>query len=244
VVKTIRPLLTKLTTMPIADDRIFQAIERLHRNLDGVRQLLTNDRMSSVRLVLNPEKMVIAEARRTYTYLALFGYRVDAVVVNRIFPDEITDPYFGKWKDIQAEHLETVRESFEPVPILTARLFDREMVGLDLLADMGEEVYGDLDALAILHRDEPLRVRKRGTSYVLSLRLPFVERGELEVFRKADELYIRVGSYKRNLILPQTLQRLDVKEANFEDGRLDVRFARAEGTGPRIGTGASSRQGG
>jgi arsenite-transporting ATPase len=236
VVKTIRPLLTKLTSMPIADDRIFQAIERLHRNLDGVRQLLTNDRMSSVRLVVNPEKMVIAEARRTYTYLALFGYRVDAVVVNRIFPDEITDPYFGKWKDIQAEHLQTVRESFEPVPILTARLFDREMVGLDLLAEMGDEVYGETDAMAILHRDEPLRVRKRGTSYVLSLKLPFVERGDLEVFRKADELYIRVGSYKRNLILPQTLQRLDVKEANFEDGRLDVRFAREAESGPQVGT--------
>jgi len=242
VVKTIRPLLTRITTMPIADDRIFQAIERLHKNLDGVRQLLTNDRMSSVRLVLNPEKMVIAEARRTYTYLALFGYRVDAVVVNRIFPDEITDPYFGKWKDIQAEHLETVRESFEPIPILTARLFDREMVGLELLAEMGQEVYGDLDALAILHRDEPLRVRKRGTSYVLSLRLPFVERGDLEVFRKADELHIRVGAYKRNLILPQTLQRLDVKEASFEDGRLDVRFARESGAGRRVGT--VSRQGG
>jgi arsenite/tail-anchored protein-transporting ATPase len=242
VVKTIRPLLTKLTTMPIADDRIFQAIERLHKNLDGVRQLLTNDRMSSVRLVLNPEKMVIAEARRTYTYLALFGYRVDAVVVNRIFPDEITDPYFGKWKDIQAEHLQTVRESFEPVPILTARLFDREMVGMELLAAMGQEVYGDLDALSVLHRDEPLRIRKRGTSFVLSLRLPFVERGDLEVFRKADELHIRVGSYKRNLILPQTLQRLDVKEASFEDGRLDVRFARDSGAGPRVG--AASRQGG
>jgi arsenite-transporting ATPase len=242
VVKTIRPLLTKLTTMPIADDRIFQAIERLHRNLDGVRQLLTNDRMSSVRLVVNPEKMVIAEARRTYTYLALFGYRVDAVIVNRIFPDEITDPYFGKWKDIQAEHLQAVRESFEPIPILTARLFDREMVGLDLLAEMGDEVYGEEDALAVLHRDEPLRVRKRGTSYMLSLRLPFVERGDLEVFRKADELYIRVGAYKRNLILPQTLQRLDVQEANFEDGRLDVRFAREAGSGPRVGT--VSRQGG
>jgi arsenite-transporting ATPase len=106
---------------------------------------------------------------------------------------------------------------------------------------MGDEVYGDLDALAILHRDEPLRVRKRGASYLLSLKLPFVERGDLEVFRKADELYIRVGSYKRNLILPQTLQRLDVKEANFEDGRLDVRFARQD-AGPRVGT--VTRQGG
>src|SRR5207302_10664632 len=133
VVKTIRPLLSRLTSMPIADDRIFAAVERLHRNLDGVRQLLTNDRMSSMRLVLNPEKMVIAEARRTYTYLSLFGYRVDAVVVNRIIPAEVNDPYFGKWKDIQAEHLETVRESFQLVPILPVRLYDRGVVGLERL---------------------------------------------------------------------------------------------------------------
>jgi arsenite-transporting ATPase len=236
VVKTIRPLLTRLTSMPIADDRIFAAIERLHRNLDGVRQLLTNDRMSSVRLVVNPEKMVIAEAKRTYTYLSLFGYRVDAVVVNRIIPEEVEDPYFGKWKDIQAEHLETVKESFQPVPILTARLFDREMVGLDLLAEMGEEVYGERDATDILHRDEPLRVRKRGTSYMLSLRLPFTEKAEIEVFRKADELFVRVGSYKRNLVLPQTLQRLEVKEASFVEDRLEIRFAREAGTPARTGT--------
>jgi arsenite-transporting ATPase len=240
VVKTIRPLLKKLTSMPIADDRIFAAIERLHRNLDGVRQLLTNDRMSSVRLVVNPEKMVIAEARRTYTYLSLFGYRVDAVIVNRIIPDEVEDPYFGKWKDIQAEHLQTVRESFEPIPILTARLFDREMVGIALLEEMGQEVYGEKLGTEILHADDPLRVRKRGTSYVLSLRLPFVDRTDLEVFRKGDELYIRVGTYKRNLVLPQSLQRLDVQEANFVGDRLEVRFAR------RLATiaGATQRQGG
>jgi arsenite-transporting ATPase len=236
LVKTIRPLLTKLTSMPIADDRIFAAVERLHRNLDGVRQLLTNDRMSSVRLVMNPEKMVIAEAKRTYTYLSLFGYRVDAVVVNRIIPAEVEDPYFGKWKEIQAEHLETVKESFQPVPILTARLFDREMVGLDLLAEMGEEVYGERDATDILHRDEPLRVRKRGTSYMLSLRLPFTEKAEIEVFRKADELFVRVGSYKRNLVLPQTLQRLEVKEASFVEDRLEIRFARDAETPARMGT--------
>ncbi len=239
VVKTIRPLLSRITTMPIADDRIFAAVERLHRNLDGVRQLLTNDRMSSVRLVVNPEKMVIAEARRTYTYLSLFGYRVDAVVVNRIIPDEVEDPYFGKWKNIQAEHLVTITESFEPVPVLTARLFDREMVGIDLLAEMGQEVYGDLEGTEILHRDEPMRVRKRGTSYVLSLRLPFTEKAELNVYRKADELFVRVGSYKRNLILPQTLQRLDVKEASFVGDRLEVRFTREPAAAPR----ASSTRG-
>jgi len=228
VVKTIRPLLTRITTMPIADDRLFSAVERLHRNLDGVRQLLTNERMSSVRLVVNLEKMVIAEARRTYTYLSLFGYRVDAVVVNRILPDEVSDPYFGKWKDIQAEHLQTVRESFEPLPIIPVRLFDREMVGLDLLAEMGRELYGDEDdGTRLLHRDEPIRVRKRGTSYVLMMNLPFADRTDLDVFRKGDELFIRLGPYKRNLILPQTLQRLEVQDASFVEGRLEVRFARA-----------------
>jgi arsenite/tail-anchored protein-transporting ATPase len=240
VVKTIRPLLTKLTTMPIADDRIFQAVERLHRNLDGVRQLLTNERMSSVRLVVNPEKMVIAEARRTYTYLSLFGYRVDAIIVNRIIPPEVDDPYFGKWKEIQSHHLETVRESFEPVPILQARLFDQEMVGLDLLGHMGSEVYGEREATDVLHRDEPIRVRKRGTSYVLSMRLPFTDRADLDVFRKADELHLRVGSYKRNLMLPHTLQRLDVQEANLVDDRLEVRFAR----GPRQPARATAERGG
>jgi len=239
VVKTIRPLLSRITSMPIADDRIFAAVERLHRNLDGVRQLMVNDRMSSVRLVVNPERMVIAEARRTYTYLSLFGYRVDAVIVNRIIPDEVNDPYFGKWKDIQAEHLATVRESFEPIPILTARLFDREMVGLDLLVELGDEVYASRDGTEILHRDEPMRVRKRGTSYVLSLRLPFVEKSNLDVYRKGEELYVRVGSYKRNLVLPQTLQRLEVKDASFVEDRLEVRFARE--TAART---AGSRQGG
>src|SRR3989440_9079762 len=173
VVKAVRPLVTRITSLPIADDRFFASVERLHRNLDSVRRVLTDDKVSSVRLVVNPEKMVIAEARRTYTYLSLFGYRVDAVMVNRIIPESVTDPYFGKWKEIQREHLETVRDSFQPVPILTARLFDREMVGIDLLAEMGAEVYGDQDGTAILYRDEPMRIRKQGTSYVLSLRLPF-----------------------------------------------------------------------
>jgi arsenite-transporting ATPase len=228
LVRTVRPLLTRLTSMPIADDRIFAAIERLHRNLDGVRQLLTNEHMSSVRLVVNPEKMVIAEARRTYTYLSLFGYRVDAVVVNRIIPDEVEDPYFGKWKDIQAEHLASVHESFQPIPILTARLFDREMVGSTLLGELAAEIYGDTDVTAILHQEDPLRVRKIAGVYVLSIRLPFVERTGLNVFRKSDELFVRIGSYKRNVILPQVLQRLEIQEAAFVDDRLEVRFAQAD----------------
>jgi arsenite-transporting ATPase len=226
IVKTVRPLVSRVTSLPIAGDRVFDAIERLHRNLDAVKQILTDASTSSVRLVLNLEKMVIAEARRTYTYLGLFGYRVDAIVVNRVLPPDVTDPYFGKWKGIQAEHLATVHESFEPVPILSARLFDREMVGLSLLTEMGDEVYGELDATDVLYRDEPIRVRKRGTGYVLTLRLPFASRDDMDVHRRGEELFVRVGSYKRNLILPQTLKRMTVREANFAGDHLEILFGR------------------
>ena len=226
VVKGVRPVVARMTTLPIAGDRFFGAVERLHRNLDAVRRILTDEKAASVRLVVNLEKMVIAEARRTYTYLGLFGYRVDAVVVNRIIPDDVTDPYFGKWKDIQAEHLRTVRESFEPVPILTARLFDREMVGLDLLAEMGREVYDDRDVTAVFYRDDPIRVRRRAGGYVLAMRLPFVSRDDMDVHRRGDELFVRVGTYKRNLILPATLQRLEVRGANFVGDHLEIAFAK------------------
>jgi arsenite-transporting ATPase len=238
VTKTIRPVLTRMTSMPIPDERIFAAVERLHRNLEAVRRMLTDEKQSSVRLVVNPERMVIAEARRTYTYLSLFGYRVDAVVVNRIIPAEVNDPYFGKWKDIHTEHIHEIEQSFQPVPILRARLFEQEMVGMDLLERMGDEVYGDLEAARVLHRDQPIKVRKRGPWYVLVMRLPFTDRGDIDVHRKADELYVRVGSYKRNLILPHALQRLEVKQARFSEEGLEVRFAersarRAAGAGQR-----------
>ena len=235
VVKGVRPLVTKMTTLPIAGDRFFASIERLHRNLDAVHRILTDEHTSSVRLVVNPEKMVISEARRTYTYLGLFGYRVDAVVVNRIFPDDIEDPYFSKWKDIQAEHLRSVHESFDPVPILTSRLFEREMVGIPLLEDMGDEVYGDIEATDILFRDDPIRVRRRAGGYVLVMRLPFVAREDMDIHRKGDELFIRVGTYKRNLILPQTLQRLEVRGANFVGDHLEISFARPPGAAAQGG---------
>jgi arsenite/tail-anchored protein-transporting ATPase len=235
VVKAVRPIVSRMTTLPIAGDHVFAAVERLHANLDAVKGILTDEDVSSVRLVVNPEKMVISEARRTYTYLGLFGYRVDAVIVNRVLPPEITDPYFGKWKDIQAEHLATVHESFEPVPILKARLFDREMVGIPLLVEMGDEVYGDGDALGILYHDDPIRVRKRGTGYVLTMRLPFVSRDDMDIHRRGEELYVRVGSYKRNLILPQTLKRMVVRGASFAGDHLEILFAR-EPMGPAEGS--------
>lgn len=231
VVKVVRPIVSKMTTMPIVGDQVFNAVERLHGNLEAVRKILTDQKTSSVRLVVNPERMVIAEARRTYTYLSLFGYGVDAVVANRIIPEEVTDPFFGTWKAIQTEHLATITESFAPVPILQARLFDRETVGLDLLRTMGEEVYGDINEAKVLHRDDPIRVRKTDDGTVMSVRLPFSGAGDLDVHRNEDELFIRVGAYKRTMLLPQMLRRMEIADASMAGQHLHIRFIRPETAG-------------
>jgi arsenite/tail-anchored protein-transporting ATPase len=155
---------------------------------------------------------------------------VDAVVVNRMLPDDVTDPYFGKWKEIQADHFRIITESFAPLPILTCRLFDDEMVGLDRLAEVAAEVYGSRDPADVLAESRPLRVTKqRGGGYALRMELPFAERGDLDVHRKGDELLIKVGGYKRNVLLPQALQPLEISAANLRGGTLVVRFDAREG---------------
>jgi arsenite-transporting ATPase len=228
VVKVVRPVLERMTSMPVARDKVFGAIERLYRNLREVGEILTDAKRSSIRLVVNPEKMVIAEARRLFTYLALFGYRVDAVVANRLLPDSVEDPYFAKWKKIQATHLDAIRESFEPVPVLTARLYEEEMVGPGLLRELGDEVYADRDPAAILHTEEPMRV-VAGTKgrMVLELKLPFAE-GRLDLTRKDDDLIVTIGNYRRSIMLPQSLRRRQVTGAEFDGPLLKVTFDQGE----------------
>jgi arsenite-transporting ATPase len=231
VAKVVRPVFNRVIGPLIANDQVFKAIERMHHTLEDVRGLLTDQKTSTVRLVMNAEKMVIAEARRTYTYLNLFGYRVDAVVCNRLLPDEVHDPYFEKWKAVQSEHLETIRESFSPVPVLTVPLYDREMIGVKLLDKLGKDLYGKQDPTSILYKDEPVRVRKSGDTYVLSMRLAFTDKGELDLMRKGDDIHVKVGPYRRSLMLPTVLSRLEIADAAFEDGRLNITFERRESRG-------------
>lgn len=224
VVRVVRPVLERVTSIPVAKDKVFGAIERLYRNLEQVGRILTDAEHSSIRLVVNPEKMVIAEARRLFTYLALFGYRVDAVIANRLLPESVEDPYFAKWKKIQATHLDTIRESFDPVPVLTARLYDEEMVGVRLLRDLCEEVYGEGDPAAILHTDEPMRVSAgKNGEMILELRLPYAD-GRLDLSRKEDDLIVTIGSYRRSIMLPQSLRRRQVADAVFDGPVLKVTF--------------------
>jgi arsenite-transporting ATPase len=220
----VRPLLNAVTSMPIASDKVFAATYRFYERLNGVRVLLTDPEFASVRLVVNPERLVIAEARRTATYLSLFGYRVDAVIANRLLPDEISDPWFKAWKEAHAEHLATIEEGFAPVPILRAELASAELVGVDALRQFADDLYGELDAAAVLYIDDPLRVESVGDDYVLRLALPFADRDDLELGRHGDELQVRVGPYRRSLVLPDSLRRREVVAATLDGAHLDVTF--------------------
>jgi len=233
--KAVAPVLKRVTSLPVANDQVFAAGRRFYDRLDGVRELLTDPEVTSVRLVVNPERMVIAEARRTYTYLSLFGYRVDAVVANRLLPDDITDPWFEKWRSLHAEHLATIESSFAPLPVLRAELAADELVGVDRLRGFALAVYGERDPVAVLHEGETLTVTKRAGDYHLTLQLPFVDHDDLEVGRKDDELLVRVGPYRRALLLPDSLRRRSITDATLRQGKLRVVFA---GDEPKVRKGS------
>jgi arsenite-transporting ATPase len=182
--------------------------------------------------VVNPERMVIAEARRTYTYLSLFGYHVDAVIANRLLPDAVTDPWFKAWKEAHAEHLSTIEAGFAPLPVLRAELAEHELVGIDRLRAFADALYGDVDPASVLHEGEPVKVEKRGTESVLSIQLPFTDRDDLELGRHDGELLVRVGPYRRALVLPDSLKRQEVAGARMVDGRLEVTFTKTAGRNP------------
>jgi arsenite-transporting ATPase len=224
VAKVVRPVLSRVMSMPIPGDDVFKAGEGFYARIEGVRRVLVDPEITSARLVMNLEKMVVAEARRTYTYLGLFGYAVDAAIVNRIIPEAVTDPYFKRWRELQAEHLETVEEAFADLSLLRLRLFDEEMVGVGKLRLLAEELYADLDPTDRLATSTPFRVFEEGDDVVLALFLPFAEKGEVDVMRRADEVYITVGPYRRSLVLPDSLRRREVVGAKLMEGELWVRF--------------------
>jgi arsenite-transporting ATPase len=230
--RIVAPVLSRVSTLPVAGDDVFGATHRFYARLDGVKALLADRGRSSVRLVVNPEQVVIAEARRTYTYLSLFGYRVDAVIANRLLPDAVDDPWFEHWKVAQRRHLEVIEESFRPLPVLQAALARDEPVGVDRLRELAAGLYGERDPAAVLHDAEPMSITRRGDRHVLELALPFVERDELEVGRHGDELLVRVGPYRRSITLPDTLRSKAVHAASLRAGRLTVTFVAGAGVPP------------
>jgi len=223
--RSVRPLLGRGA---LPDDDVLAAVERLYGQLAAVQGLLTDPTTTSVRLVLTPESVVLAEARRTFTSLALYGFAVDGVVANRLIPDGGDDPWRLAWVAAQTEQLAEARRSFAGLPVRTVPYLAAEPVGLAALAELAEAMYGDADPLAVAPAEPALTVVRDGDEYRLSLPLPLVERGEVGLARSADELVVTVGPHRRLVALPESLRRCDVAGATLADGRLTVLFTEAE----------------
>src|SRR5205085_7463643 len=202
VMPTLRPVLSHLVGVPMPPDRVFGAVERLHGELTDVHRLLTDPTSTSVRLVLTPEAVVVAEARRTLTSLSLYGYRVDGVIANRVFPAEGADEWRGAWVSAQESVLAEVRQSFVDLPIWMSSYQPGEPMGADALAAFAEAAYAGSDPLAIPTGEGPMTITRTDTGAVLRIALPFAAKEDVDLARHGDELVVTVGSYRRLLALP------------------------------------------
>jgi arsenite-transporting ATPase len=223
--KLAKPIVARVSNIPVAGDRVFNAVRRFYDRLEGVRELLTDGDIASARLVVNAERLVVAEARRTYTYLSMFGYHVDAVIANRILPGDIEHPWLAQWRATQAAHLESIAEAFAPLPIFTSALANEEIIGTAALSMFAKTCYGDDDPAARLSFAEPLQVEAHDGGMALSMHLPFVTRDEVQLGRTEDELVVTVGPHRRAVMLPDSLVRRRVAGARFVDDRLVVEFS-------------------
>ena len=213
--------------MSLPGEAVFEDIERLVRNLVAMNDILRDRSSTSIRLVMTPDRMVVKEAMRTFTYLNLYGYLTDAVVVNRVFPQEVGDGYFGGWRDRQQEHLDLVRSAFSPIPILTAPYFSEEVMGAQMLDRLGDELFDELAADAVLHEELAQELTTSNGSATLRLALPFAERGEIELKKIGLEVVVRVAGQKRTIMLPPALAAYHTAGAHFSDGALEVEFQKA-----------------
>jgi arsenite-transporting ATPase len=230
-------VLERMIGIPVPKSEVFDAAERLLRRLEHVHQLLADPDLTSVRVVLTLEQISIAEAERSFTYFHLFGYPSDLVIANRVLPKG-SGAYFERWRQAQQRYLPMVEQAFAPVPVRTIPLFEREMVGSELLTELGHALFGKGDPTEVLYRGRPYRVLREDGRYVLSLELPFTSREEVSLSRRADELMLQVGGWRRTLVLPHALVGAQAEGARMIDNTLKVYFA------PKSGGKSGARNGG
>lgn len=231
VAGVIRPLAKALTDFPWPEKAVLNSIQELFSEFEEVQALLTDSEKTSVRLVVNPEKMVIKEAQRAFTYFNLYGYSTDLIICNRLIPDSVTDSHFQAWKKSQKKYHQLIEESFSPLPIWDVPLQKQEVVGLPMLKIMADILCGGDDPTKLFFRGQAQSIRRLNKHYVITLTLPFTSKGKISLIQDGDELTIQVANFRRNVILPHALRGLVVTEAKMDEGRLRIKFDRAGAEG-------------
>ncbi len=226
----LRPIIKPILNVPYPDDEVFDSAQKLYHDLEKMSKILKDPQKTSIRLVLNPEKMVVKEAQRTFTYLNLFGYHTDLIICNRLIPKEVNDRYFNSWKESQSQYHRLIEEAFAPLPIRDVPLFSQEVVGEVMLRLTGKALFGDDDPSLFFFHGQARGIKRRDGYYIMTIPLPFLEKEDISLSRNGDELIIHAGKQKRNIILPRSLLGLEIEGAKFEGDNLKIRFREKEKT--------------
>ena len=224
-VKVAGPLVEKTTGIPMPGEETFNEVENLYGRLGELRRLLCRKEEVSVRIVTTPERIVVKEAKRNFSYLHLYDYNVDAVIVNKIYPQASLDGYFNRWMECQRESLKDIHGSFGEIPVFHLEYMKSELRTLNKLKDAAKQLYANTDPSAILFQDTVFALRREEDRYCLYVTLPFASRQEFELEQRGDELHISVKNQHRNLMLPKKLQNREIESAKSEEGCLKILFS-------------------
>jgi arsenite/tail-anchored protein-transporting ATPase len=219
------PIFKPLTGFSLPDNEVMDAPYEFYEQIEALEKVLTDNSQTTVRLVTNPEKMVIKESLRAHAYLSLYNVATDVVIANRIIPEHVSDPFFQRWKDIQQQYRQEIHDNFTPLPVKEVPLYQEELCGIAALERLKETLYADEDPAQVYYKETTLRVVQEQNQYSLEVYLPGIPKNQVELSKTGDELNIRIGNHRRNLVLPQALAALQPAGAKMEEDYLKILFA-------------------
>jgi arsenite/tail-anchored protein-transporting ATPase len=223
LLRAVRPIANRVAPFELPTDSYFLNIRDLFEKLEGVNEILEDPQVTSVRLVTNPEKMVLRETQRAFVYFSLHGLTVDTVIVNRLLPADVTDGWFKEWHKSQEKVLNEIEEYFAPVPVKHVPLFEHEVLGKQRLEDLAEVLYpGEQDPSAVTRTEKSYTFAKVDGGYEVQVLLPFATKGEVALFKKGDELVVEVGTLRRHIGLPRSMETLLPSRARLENQVLTI----------------------
>jgi arsenite-transporting ATPase len=221
----VEPIFKPIAGFSLPDKEVMDAPYEFYEQIEALEKVLTDNSQTSVRLVTNPEKMVIKESLRAHAYLSLYNVATDLVVANRIIPDEVSDPFFQRWKENQQQYRQEIHDNFRPLPVKEVPLYSQEMCGLEALERLKDTLYGSEDPTQVYYAESTIRIVQNQNQYSLELYLPGIPKDRIQLSKSADELNVRIGNHRRNLVLPQALAALQPSGAKMEEDYLKIQFA-------------------
>ena len=222
----VEPIFRPIAGFSLPTKEVMDAPYEFYEQIEALQKILMDNTKSSVRLVTNPEKMVLKESLRAHAYLSLYNVSTDLIIANRIIPAEVTDPFFKKWKENQEKYRLEIHEDFHPLPVKEVPLYAEELCGLEALQRLKETLYGDEDPSQVYYKETTMRVIQEGSNqYSLELYLPGIAKDQIQLNKTGDELNVRIGNHRRNMVLPQALAALQPTGAKMDEDYLKIKFS-------------------